>query len=275
MTRKNILILVLPILAALICAILLYTISPRYDIHGRMEWKYKGKEVMSRLLSIPILLYHNIDGAGRYSIELEELRKHFQLIRNRGIRVIPLRELINRLENPVPFDEKVLVITFDDDYPAMYTKLLPLAREFKFPMTLFIYTNGVNRHSGKALTWEKLRELDENNIDIQAHSISHANLTRFSSRDDIDARKRLFKEMYLSKRILELHLGKRIDYFAYPEGEYDLRLIEISSFANFKRVFSTDYGSNVITRDNFCLRRQHLTTEHSLHFLERIIQEGI
>jgi peptidoglycan/xylan/chitin deacetylase (PgdA/CDA1 family) len=269
---KNIYILIISLLLSLSFALFLYLDEYSVFSSGRMAWLHKDKEIKSRLLAIPILLYHNIDGKGPFSIDAKTLREHFQLIRDRGIRVIPLHELIQRLEHPVPYRDKVIVITFDDGYGSLYTKLLPLAREFGYPVTLFVYSDNISLKSTKNLTWDRIRYMDRMGIDIQAHSISHADLTQLSKKNDPASRKRLFEEIYLSKRILELYIGKKVDFYAFPYGRYDLNTIDLTQKSGYRRVFSTDYGSNIITRDNFCLRRQHIKSSYSLNYIDNLIR---
>ncbi|MBN2077662.1 MAG: polysaccharide deacetylase family protein [Spirochaetes bacterium] len=239
---------------------------------ARMTWHHKEEEVASRLLAVPILLYHNIDGRGPFSIASPSLRSHFSLFRERGLRVIPLGELIRRMERPAAFDDRAMVITFDDGYPSMYWKLLPMAGEFGFPVTLFVYADTISTGPGRGLTWARLREMDGKGIDIQSHSISHPDLTRVSKKGGAAASRRLYEEIYLSKRIIELRLGKEIEYFAFPYGRYNAALVSLALDAGYRRVFSTDYGSNVITRDNSCLRRQHVKSNYSLGYIENLIR---
>jgi len=269
---KNIYILIVSLLISLSFALYVYLDDYSVFAERKMAWMHKEKEITSRLLAIPILLYHNVDGKGPFSIDAKTLREHFQLIRDRGIRVIPLSELIKRLEHPVPYRDRVIVITFDDGYGSMYTKLLPLVREFGYPITLFVYTDNIFIKSTKYLTWNNLRIMDRAGIDVQSHSISHADLSRLSERDDQAARKQLFEEIYLSKRIIELYTGKRVDFFAFPYGRYVLNTIDLTQKSGYRRVFSTDYGSNIITRDNFCLRRHHIKSNFSLNYIDTLIR---
>jgi len=269
---KNLTILILIMILSLGVSISVYLHLPDYSVNDSAGWIYREKEIRSRLLSIPILLYHNIDGAGIFSVDMKTLRAHFQLFKDKNISVISLKDLISRLEKPVSFKEKSIVITFDDGFLSMYSKLLPLAREFNYPVTLFVYTDFIYSNSRKLMTWEKLKIMDNDLINIQCHSISHADLTLYSRSDGIKSRKKLFNELYLSKRILELYLEKEINFFAYPYGRYDLKIIEMSLNAGYRRVFSTDYGSNVITRDNFCLSRQHIKSNFSIKKIESFIK---
>lgn len=254
--------------AAFAAALFVYQQGFRFAPSGRLTWTPKQKEIRSRLLEVPILLYHNIDGAGVFSVSEETLRSHFEFLRQNDVRVISMADLINRLENPQPFEEKVIVITFDDGYPSMYTKLLPLAREYGYPITLFVYTNAVNS-GASLLNWQNLREMDASLIDIQCHGISHLDLT-LADVDTPEGRKKLFDELYASKKLLEMRLCKQIDYFAFPYGRYSPALAELCKAAGYKRAFSTNYGNNIVSADNYTLKRQHIKSNYTMDFFRDI-----
>lgn len=259
------------ILVSFLISAVIFLDSSDFRLFSSPAWSYKENEIKSRLLEIPILLYHNIDGRGVYSVSLEKLRSHFQLFREKGVRVIKLTELVNRLENPRPFNSRGVVITFDDGYYSMYNKLLPLAREFNYPVTLFIYTDFINDRGGNAMTWNHLKEMDSGIIDIQVHSKSHADLTEIINSNNNRREQRLYEEMYLCKKITELYLDKNVRFFAFPYGRYNLNLVELSQNAGYDRVFSTDFGSNIVTRNNFCLKRHHIKNTYTLEYMERLI----
>lgn len=232
----------------------------------------KGNESINRFVTTPILLYHNIDGEGIYSLQLDTLKSHFELFKNSNIRIIELSDLVSILENPHPFPEKAIAISFDDGFLSMYTKLLPLISEYGYPTTLFVYTDNIYHRAKRNLTWKHLRELEQNGIRVECHSISHADLDALSKEGTREARKKLFEEIYLSKRIIELYLKKRIKYFAFPYGRYNIEIIGLCKDSGYERVFSTDFGSNVITRDNYCLRRTHIKRTHQLRYIEALVK---
>lgn len=273
---KTIILIILIFIITVALSVYLF-ISPDNDeidsiISKEPEWTIKEKEIINRLLNVPIMLYHDIDGHGPYSVSLNTLRIHFQMLKDNNIKVIPLSELIKRLEKPEPFAEKVVVITFDDGFLSAYTKLLPLVKEFGYPVTIFIYTDNIYTSARKNMTWKRLREMEKHGIVAECHSISHADLEAISKEDTPESRKVLFKELYLSRRIIELYMGKDIKYFAFPYGRYDLNLIEMCRYCGYERVFSTDYGSNIITRNNYCLRRSHIKRDFSLDFIKQTIK---
>jgi peptidoglycan/xylan/chitin deacetylase (PgdA/CDA1 family) len=240
--------------------------------NGNERWSIKQKETFSRLLKVPIILYHEIDGKGPFSVSLKTLQSHFEYFKENNITIVPLSDLISRLDNPRPYEGRVLVLTFDDGYKNMYKKLLPLAREYNYPVTLFVYTDFVSEHGTKAITWEELREMQNGGIDIQCHTQSHPDLIKLAAKDTEESRSKLFRELYLSRKKIELKLGKPVDLLAFPFGYYDTKTIQLAQFAGYRKVFSTDEGSNPVSYNNYCLRRHHIKSTFSLDTISKIIE---
>jgi len=235
-------------------------------------WEVKQKETASRMMEVPIILYHDIDGKGAFSVDSATLRKHFEFFRDNNIKVVPLSDFLSRMDNPKPYDGRVLVITFDDGYKSMYTKLMPLVDEFHYPITLFVYTDNVREKAEKAITWDELRELQAHGIDIQSHTLSHPDLLKLSAEGTASSRSQIFREIYFSRRIIEARMGKPVGYLAFPFGRYDLDIVRCAMDAGYTRVFSTDYGSNVVTRNNYSIRRHHIKRNYTINDLAEIIK---
>jgi peptidoglycan/xylan/chitin deacetylase (PgdA/CDA1 family) len=237
-----------------------------------LVFRKQREEAVSRLLSVPLLLYHNIDGRGEYSIDYGTMDAHFRLLRERGISVVPMDDFVKRLENPLPYDKKVAVISYDDGYPAMYTRLMPLLAVHGYHVTLFVYADNVFHAAKRNITWKQLREMQDKGFDIQSHSLGHPDLVRVIRKADAESRRRLFEEIYLSKRVLELYLAREVRYFAFPYGSYNLELVDLCRSAGYSRVFSTDYGPNIITRNNYCLRRRHIKSDYGLQAVAGLVE---
>lgn len=234
------------------------------------KWTVKEKEIHSKLMRVPILLYHNIDGKGPFSVTSETLRDHFEFLKKNNIKVVSLSDLVEHLENPKPFEGPVVVITFDDGYKSMYTKLFPIAKEYGYPVTLFVYADFVRDGGSAALTYNELREMDENGIDIQSHTISHADLAALDLSKEED-RMQFFHEVYMSKRIIEQKLSKEIKYIAFPYGRYNSKVLLLSDYAGYEKVMSTEYGANILSRNNYTLHRHHIKRSYSIDKIKNIV----
>lgn len=65
-------------------------------------------------------------------------------------RVIPLRELVDRLRQERPLPERAAVITFDDGYRSVYTTAFPVLNHYQVPFTMFLITGLVG---GREPAW--------------------------------------------------------------------------------------------------------------------------
>ncbi|MFA5519239.1 MAG: polysaccharide deacetylase family protein [Spirochaetota bacterium] len=275
MKKLNTLIVILIFAELIFLAIFFFDFSPVKAV--KMKWKTKDIVEYDRVSSIPVLLYHNIVEDNKpvkspFALKKENLLNHFNIIKDQGIKVIPLSELAGGSAGSISDQKKSVVITFDDDYLSMYRILLPIVKEYKYPVTLFVYTDGISKPGKGGLDWKMLREMDKNGIDIQCHSISHRDLTVVKTNETYSSGKILYEELYVSKALMEKNLDKTISFFAFPYGRYNLELLELAKQAGYKKVFSTDYGPNIITRDNFCLRRHHIKNSYSDEFFISIIK---
>lgn len=169
---------------------------------------------------VPILLYHDIDGRGRYSITRHEFRRHLEILREEKIDVIPLRTLLDHARNRRPFARPTIVITIDDDYANAFRVAAPLLREFQFPAAFFVYVRDIQRSPEEGLSWDDIDRIRNEGFEIQNHSYSH---TAFhvpgSAESAAEYRDRVSREIETSRRILEQRLpGNSIYAFAYPMG---------------------------------------------------------
>jgi peptidoglycan/xylan/chitin deacetylase (PgdA/CDA1 family) len=104
-----------------------------------------------------------------------------------------------------------------------WTKQLPLEEREIFRDTIAKRTAGFSpsreemaRHA--PLTWDQLRQMDEGLITIGSHTLTHPILTTLS--DDV-----LQHEVADSRNMLEQALDRRIDFFSYPNGANDARVV--------------------------------------------------
>jgi peptidoglycan/xylan/chitin deacetylase (PgdA/CDA1 family) len=239
---------------------------------GAPSWQAKGSEDRSRVNSVPVLLYHNIDTRSMYAIDYDTLRSQFELLRTLGVRVIDLDTFVKHVEKSEMPPHRTVAVTFDDDFYSFYEKLMPLATEYGYRITLFVYTSQIYNRGKKNLTWSHLREMERAGISIQCHSAAHPDLVKLLDRNTPESRQRLFEEIYLAKRKMELYLDKEVRYFAFPFGTYTTALAELCREAGFARVFSTEDGTNIVTRNNFCLRRRHIKRDDTEDTIRAIVE---
>jgi peptidoglycan/xylan/chitin deacetylase (PgdA/CDA1 family) len=89
--------------------------------------------------------------------------------------------------------------------------------------------------SGHALPAWRVRELLAAGWELDAHSITHPDLTRL---DDIE----LWHQVYGSRTELQRQFHVPVDFFCYPSGRYDARVINAVRLAGYLGATTTRYG---------------------------------
>lgn len=217
-----------------------------------------------------VLCYHIVQSPQdpRMEISRDTFRQHLQYLEMTGYNVIPLRDLYEYVAGKrSSLPPNAVVITFDDGWRSAYTEAYPELKKRGFPFTVFIYPNIINR-TARALSWDQLKEMAENGGDIESHSLSHPFLTRGRNADlDDDAyAKWLHRELVESKRLLEKHTGKSVDFIAYPYGDYDHRVAAAAGRAGYTAALTCEFGK--VVRGSDPLRMKRLVIEKRMDFAD-------
>jgi peptidoglycan/xylan/chitin deacetylase (PgdA/CDA1 family) len=156
-----------------------------------------------------------------------------------------------RSEKNIP--PRSAILTFDDGWKSQYEVGWPILKKYGYPVTLFIYTEGIRGGhfgGGEAMTWEMLSEMRDAGADIQAHSATHQDLRK--AYDKVTKKKLnpaeydqwLQNEVVGSKQLLEQRLGIKVNCFAVPYGFYNEKIKETCKAAGYEAVF-TVYGQPI------------------------------
>jgi peptidoglycan/xylan/chitin deacetylase (PgdA/CDA1 family) len=213
--------------------------------------------------TFPILTYHSIDtSCSVISVSPSSFKEQMSYLKERGYETLSLQEVTKYVKEGSRLLEKRFVITFDDGYKNNYTQAFPILKEYQFTATIFLTTSycGMkndwpNQHSSipnlPMLSWEEIREMSKYGIEFGAHTRSHPRLTELT----IEKAK---LEMLGSKRDIEAHLDKPVEFFSYPFGNYDEKIKEIAKTA-FKGAISNRPGKVDSHSDPYALERINAT----------------
>ncbi|HGJ65084.1 TPA: polysaccharide deacetylase family protein [bacterium] len=188
---------------------------------------------------IPILAYHKVDyrrELGITSISPKAFEKQINFLQDNGYSGLLPQSLFNLSEN---IDKKIL-ITFDDGYECIYDHVYSILKRYNFPATIFLTTGYIGNYNlwdsspgprFRHLNWDQIREMSDNGICFGSHGVNHLFLTSCSD-------KTVRYELAESKDKLEKKLGKTIDFFSYPYGDYNSRITNIVNEIGYKGAFS-------------------------------------
>ncbi len=212
-------------------------------------------------IRVPILLYHRLGPtvADSMTITTPLFESHLIYLREHGYTVIPLRQLVDWLRKKAPAPPpKSVVIVEDDAHRTVYTDMLPLAKKYRIPVTVFVYPSAIS-NATYAMTWDQLRQLRKSGLfDIQSHSYWHPNFKQERRKLKLgDYEKLVDMQLRKSRAKLEKELGVPVDMLAWPFGIYDDYLLT--------RARAAGYGST------FTIERRHVRPEDSVMKLPRYL----
>jgi len=165
-----------------------------------------------------------------------------------------------------------VVITFDDGYKSWLTHAVPVLKEFGLPATFFVTSGFVNlsmedgaefmrskllltmdhRRMTRGLNFEDVRRIVAEGFTIGGHTLNHFNLGKL--RDGAQIRYEIAED----KMRLEKLIGVKIEYFAYPSGEYynpEINLVEVLRESGYKGAVTTVPGFNKCRASAYLLHR--------------------
>jgi peptidoglycan/xylan/chitin deacetylase (PgdA/CDA1 family) len=180
---------------------------------------------------VSILTYHDFSAtreAGDMVIRPGKFRKQMETLKSSGISVIPMSEYLAWKKGKASIPSPSVVITIDDGWEGVYTDAFPTLREYRYPFSIYLYTNYLGG-SGRSLSDEQIREMLAAGCEIGVHSVSHADMTERRGRTESDYETWLREELGESLRLLRERYGDKVlPVFAYPYGKYNKQILEIA-----------------------------------------------
>ena len=215
-----------------------------------------AKPVIDQNAQVIVYGYHRFEKQVRRpdtEITPEMFEAQMKELQDKKIPVIGMQDFLawKRGEKTIP--ARAVVITFDDGWKTQYEVGWPIMKKYGYPLTLFIYTEGVKGMKfggGAAMSWEMLAEMRDAGVDIQAHSATHQDLRKAYDKvqkkrlNPDEYQQWLTSEVIGSKQMLEQKLGIKVNCFAVPFGYINDPVREFIKKAGYEAVF-TVYGQRL------------------------------
>jgi peptidoglycan/xylan/chitin deacetylase (PgdA/CDA1 family) len=194
-----------------------------------------------------VLCYHRFEDKAKDLVTLPaDFRAQMQALKDNGVSVIPMRDVLAWLKGEKSIPAKSAVITLDDGWNSQYYVAWPILKEFNYPFTLFIYTDYVDK-GGKSMSWSQLEEMRDAGVEIEAHTVSHHDLRHAPRGQDYPTW--LHNEVYTCKQILEDKLAIKVVAFAFPYGFHNEVVRKTATDAGYElqfTVYGQHMGNNVL-----------------------------
>lgn len=206
--------------------------------------------------TIPILCYHRFGlSEAKMTVTPEAFSAQMAYLSKNGYTVISLQDLIPFLHGKRQLPPKSVILTFDDGYKSFYMFAFPIMQKYKFPGTVFVYTDFVGTPDG--LNWADMEDMISSGlIDIQPHSLTHSNLgINKVNESQTDYEKRIATEVTIPKKRIQQKLKNSIYSFAYPYGDTNKNVIKKLKSQEYLIGLTVESGSNPAFASPFTLRR--------------------
>jgi len=221
---------------------------------------------------LPILMYHMVfpQAESRYRPAVREatFRRQMEFLKKFHYHVISLEEAVKLIREKKKIPPFTVVITFDDGYRDNLEYAFPVLKKYDFPATIFIITDEVGVNPQK-LTWDEIKLMQASGlISVGSHCLGPEPLINIKSEAE------LRRQIFDSKRILEEKLGKKVNYFSYPEGKFDAKIKALVQEAGYLAAVATIPESSTSNWDAFALKRLRISENTSNLFIFALESSG-
>lgn len=158
-----------------------------------------------------ILCYHAfLEKKDPYSFSTDQLREQLNKLKRSGFNFVTFEDVVNdRITG-----NKNILISIDDGNKSVYQTYYSIMKPMGIKPLLGIYPAIIGRVE-YAMNWEQVKKLSDEGCYIASHGYHHMFLsTKYYGEDKAS----FLKEIYLSKKILEEKLNRKIETMVYPFG---------------------------------------------------------
>jgi len=214
-----------------------------------------------------VIYYHRIDDEDHRScVAPAAFAEQMRHLRAEGYNVVPFSHLRTWLDEHRPFPERTVAITFDDGFADNHRHAFPVLAREALPATIFLAAGFIggrelpvlrDRSGVAPLSWDQVREMAQNGIDMGAHTLSHPSLPELSDGD-------LAHEIAGSRALIADRTGTEPDAFCYPRGRFDERVKQAVRAAGYRLACTTLPGCITPDTHPYSLRRTFIARDDSL-----------
>ena len=188
---------------------------------------------------VPILMYHVIadPGAGAPYPELfvgeADFAGQMRWLARHGYHAVTQRAVWDHWRRGRALPAKPIVISFDDGYRSVATAARPHMQAYGYPGVLNLTVKNLRISGG--LTQFDVHTLLAADWELGSHTLTHPDLTGLGDET-------LRREVGRSRSVLRARFDVPVDFFCYPAGRYDARVIDAVRRAGYLGATTTVEG---------------------------------
>lgn len=224
-----------------------------------------------------ILMYHNVDEKpGFNTVSAENFERQLRFVKQNWHFTDMDTYVRECRHNP-----RLTTVTFDDAYSCLYTCVRGILDELNIPVTVFVPVSHVGSDNCwdkdepgyqkiDILSWCSIEELAQNPLfTFGSHGMTHVSMRHLSKEQTV-------KDLRESKQLLEEHLQKQVDYYAFPYGQkkdFGHATPELLQEIGFKAAFTTLWKRNNLRENPYRLRRVEVKPTDTMDDFQRYLMQ--
>ena len=207
-----------------------------------------------------ILYYHRVGIPSngkkqRLTVRPERFKRQMNFLSQTGYQTLSMDEFTDAAaKGHIP--PKKFMITFDDGFFDLYEHAYPVLKKQNFKAIIYVlaekekseWAKALELPAFKLLSWDLIKELSNNGIEIGSHTCTHPDLSLLTEKE-------MEREIIRSKEIIEDKIGKPVRHFCYPFGRFNLKTKKILKQAGYLTSCTTRKGQIFSDSDLFELNR--------------------
>lgn len=266
--------------------------------------------------SFRVLCYHDIRDNLRETfntqpeataIDHRDFINQLNWLHENGFQPVSLQQIVDARAGRGKLPEKAILLTFDDGYKSLYTKVFPLLKQFNFPVVAAVVGSWLETPDNELVaygdqqlpreqfvSWQELREMVQSGlVEVASHSyglhqgipanpqgnlVPAAIARRYSAqehRHETDAAyaARIRADLQRNAELIERKLGQRPRAMVWPYGMYNQAAIAAAQEAGMPITMNLEPGPNTPDDALSRVRRALLTYDNSLADLIALLRQ--
>lgn len=253
--------------------------------------------------SYRVLCYHDVQEDVRiipdpFAVDTAQLVSQFAWLKENGFHVLSLDDVIAAREGKRALPDKAVLLSFDDGYRSVYTRVFPLLKLFGYPAVVALSGHWLDAPAGKPveydgnevprnqfLSWEQISEMAASGlVEIASHSYDlhrgipanpQGNLTaavvtyRFEAGSGYEEERthaaRIRADLARNSALIKAKTGHAPRVMVWPYGRDSGQAIEIARELGMPFAMNLDGGINEVAGDMSRIRRDAIINNPALN----------
>jgi peptidoglycan/xylan/chitin deacetylase (PgdA/CDA1 family) len=187
---------------------------------------------------IPILMYHVIqtpDASVAFPglwVPPAEFAGQMHALQRAGFQAISLDQAWAYWRFGAQLPPHPIIVTFDNGYASQYTEALPVLRAMGW---IAVENWQLSLHAPQGLSPKQVRAMVAAGWELDTQGFTHADLPTLGAA-------RLTYEVAVSRQRIQRNFGVPVNWFCYPSGHYDPRVVSMVQTAGYHGSTTVIFG---------------------------------